>query len=348
MKIAFNILRTNYGGGERVIIALAKELLNKGENVIFVTWNNGLLENELPAPVYYFDDYSSSISFPKIVSKYIKVKSLFQRETVDCVVAFGYDPYIFLAAHHLNIKSIFSLRIDPLDLSTDLLSTLCQKIVYRNATFCVFQTEVVYQSMPFEVRKKSVVIPNPILTELPEPKSLECRKPYIVCVGRLSEEKNQALLLKAYAKIPKCEYRVMLFGKGLLEEPLKKLAESLSISDSVEFKGYSYDVISDISDSEIFVLPSNSEGMPNALIEAMAMKLACVSTDVSSGGSRFLINGDNGILIPVGDSEALSSALRMLIENKELRRKCQENAYNIRKQLDKTKIVNMWLELMYK
>jgi glycosyltransferase involved in cell wall biosynthesis len=105
------------------------------------------------------------------------------------------------------------------------------------------------------------------------------------------------------------------------------------------------DVLERIRRASFFVLSSDFEGMPNALMEALAMGLPCISTDCPCGGPRFLIRQrENGILVPVGDAEALSAAMIELAENRELRDAIGREAKTIRESLSAESICRMWLE----
>ena len=134
----------------------------------------------------------------------------------------------------------------------------------------------------------------------------------IVTAGRLNVQKNQPLLIKAYSKIaPKVQDDLFIYGVGELREELLALAASLGISERVHLPGASGNMPETLSRARLFVLPSDYEGMPNALLEALAMGLPCIATDCPCGGPAMVIDqGRNGWLIPVGDETAL--AARML------------------------------------
>ena len=100
-----------------------------------------------------------------------------------------------------------------------------------------------------------------------------------------------------------------------------------------------------IGEAGIFVLSSDVEGMPNALLEAMALGLACVSTDCPCGGPRTVIkDGENGLLIPVGDTDALTRALRRIMDDPELEERLGVNAAKIKEDLEPKKVNQMWMD----
>ena len=111
----------------------------------------------------------------------------------------------------------------------------------------------------------------------------------------------------------------------------------------VEFPGYVPDMPERLEKASMFVLSSDYEGMPNALMEAMASGLPCVSTDCGGGGARFLVqNGDNGILIPQKDEVALASAMEKILSDESLSAKLGENARKLQETLAPEKIYGEW------
>ena len=117
----------------------------------------------------------------------------------------------------------------------------------------------------------------------------------------------------------------------------------MSITDRVCFKGNVSVVSEHIKTAKLFALTSDYEGMPNALAEAMAIGLACVSTDCSPGGARMLIeHGINGLITPCNDVQSFAEALRNLLLDTELAFKLSMNAINIRKKLDIEIISTQW------
>ncbi|WP_437730733.1 glycosyltransferase [Sorangium sp. So ce1335] len=132
-------------------------------------------------------------------------------------------------------------------------------------------------------------------------------------VGRLSQVKNHALLLRAAAAagVLSDDGRLLLVGDGPEAAPLRALAEELGIRDRVVFAGERHDVPELLSSSDVFVLSSDSEGLPLSMVEAMATGLPVISTAV--GGIPALVaDGETGFLVPSGDVDALAAKLATL------------------------------------
>lgn len=146
-------------------------------------------------------------------------------------------------------------------------------------------------------------------------------------VGRLAEAKGQRYLLEALAvlkdKFPMI--RLLIAGDGPLMKELKGYAETLGIKQNVLFLGMRRDIPALLSVMDIFVLPSLWEGLPNALLEAMAGSRPIIAADIPA--FREIIDSkDVGILIPPGDSAALAEALSLLLEERSLRETMGRNA----------------------
>ncbi|MEX5218171.1 MAG: glycosyltransferase family 4 protein [Nitrospiraceae bacterium] len=167
-------------------------------------------------------------------------------------------------------------------------------------------------------------IPNGVDTEAFFPVEREAgREVNMVCAARLIERKGQHHLLEALARLRRsCRspVRVTLVGTGDAETSLRDLAGRLRIADAVTFTGYvPREGMPDMyRAADVFVLPSQQEGMSIALLEAMASGLPVVVTQ-TGGTDELVTKGGNGDIVPWGDVEALSRALRMLAEDDRMR-----------------------------
>ena len=172
------------------------------------------------------------------------------------------------------------------------------------------------------------------------------REKKIITVGRIDDNKNQRMLVEAYAKIAGQypEWSLELIGDGSGRQALEEYVSTLPCKDRISFTGAVDDVAKRMSEASIFVLPSKIEGMPNALIEAMVMGMACISTDCPCGGPRDLIAADesNGILVPVDNVDAMAMALKRLITNDPLRLSMGDNARKIIATLHPDMVNKQW------
>ncbi len=172
--------------------------------------------------------------------------------------------------------------------------------------------------------REIVVIANGVDCNLFYPSVFRDKALNVLCVGRLIERKGQSHLLRAFARlqarIESKPLQLTLAGAGDSEARLKHLAAELGIADKVRFLGFvPREQMPEVyRQADIFVLPSESEGMSIALLEAMASGLPVIVTD--TGGTDELINStENGLIVTWGDVEALATALAQMVSDAEMR-----------------------------
>ena len=189
---------------------------------------------------------------------------------------------------------------------------------FRRAAGVVVQTQAFANYYPAGIKEKCKVIPNAISEAFLRPPYEGEREQTIVAVGSLYRVKNHALLLKAFARVmPKHpEWKLIIYGEGIERKRLTTLINSLGIRTNVSMPGQVADVADKIYKAGMFVLTSDEEGMPNALIEAMSLGLPCITTDFAGGAARELVkDGFNGLVVPAGDVGRLETALIRIMDN---------------------------------
>ncbi len=323
MHIACMISSLTKGGSERVMCNLMDYFVQQGHQVTLVTQYQRTDEYPLNPKVNRILSQLTSeetgksrmINFKR---RYFKLRNIWKKEKPDVVLSFiGKNNFMtILTAWGLHIPVVVSVRADPNLEYPNRWMRFTARHLFRKAAGVVLQTKECFDFFPEAVKRKSVILHNPINDTFFENFYDGIREHTIVTVGRLDKNKNQALLLKSFAQIASDypDYRVILYGKGELEEYLKNLAMKFGISDRVTFAGNVSNVAGAIRKAGIFVLTSNTEGMPNALIEAMILGIPAIATDCPCGGPRDLIqHGVNGFLTPVGDVTKMKDNLQKLI-----------------------------------
>ena len=158
-------------------------------------------------------------------------------------------------------------------------------------------------------------------------KKKEQGKIIIGYIGRLTALKGVDFLLHVMASLGDPKWELYLIGEGDQKKELIALAKNLKINDRVNFLGFRQDRISWLKGFDIFVLPSKSEGIPRCIMEAMSANIPVVASDIP--GCRYLVkNMHTGLLFDVGSICSLTNALNKVIENKDLRKKMCDNAFN--------------------
>jgi glycosyltransferase involved in cell wall biosynthesis len=161
---------------------------------------------------------------------------------------------------------------------------------------------------------------------LREELSIPLDAPLVAEVGRLCDVKGQRELIEAVARLPGA--RAVLVGAdleqgGLYEESLRQRAEELGVADRVVFAGYRDDAARVVAAADVFALPSWTEGLPLVVLEAMALGRPVVATNVG-GTPELVADGETGLLVPPRDVDALTAALRRVLDDEGLRRKLGE------------------------
>ena len=180
------------------------------------------------------------------------------------------------------------------------------------------QTESQCDFAPKSWQKKSVVIANPVselaLSSEKQIHSDNCQN--LIMVGRLDDQKNYSMAVEAISQL-KSEYpniHLDIFGKGWYEDFIKKDIEEKGVCENITLRGWTQNAVQELLDHDLYLMTSDYEGMPNALMEAMAVGLPVISTDCPTGPSDLIENGVNGYLIPVGDAKSLAEKIREIIE----------------------------------
>lgn len=353
MKCLFVAPGMLFGGAERVMSILANEWgKNNVETMILVTETEEISKYHLSDKVTIISCYEekNGAYFPQLnIIK--KVRNICKEWKPDVVISFYNDlcALTALAITGLHIPLIYSERNDPNKTNQGNAGRLYRKIIEYMADKIVFQTTGAQRCYPKSVQEKSTVILNPLNTYGFPIHDFLHEKHEIVSVGRLEAQKNQKLLIDAFALIAKDfpEYQLTIYGEGSLRKELEDYIKAKGLQERGSLPGSKNNIQEHIKDASLFVLSSDYEGIPNALIEAMAIGLPCVSTDCSPGGARELIeDGVNGLITPCGDAKKLSDAMRMMLSNKSYAKACGIEALKIRKKTDVKKISEKWLRYM--
>ncbi len=343
MEIVFVTSALHGGGAERVIVSLANYFSGQGDTVTVLMTAGSEVAYEVAPEVRVCSIGRASRGNVWIqIQRLMHMRRFFKTHRDSKIIAFSttMNLYTILASLGLGNDVIVSERNDPARCRYKLFRNL----VYRFGKRFVFQTEEARMCFPPHIRNKGVVIPNPLREGLPDVWSGE-RERKIAVVGRLEPQKNHAMLIRAFAgfvkKFP--EYELCIFGKGGLEQELKHMAKDLGIGEKVSFPGFRKNVLEIIRSYRMFVLSSDYEGIPNSLMEAMALGIPCIATDCPIGGPGLCIkDGENGILIPVGAYRELQTAMEKIAGNESLAKELGKNAEEIRKRFSVEEVGRVW------
>lgn len=350
------------GGAERISIYIAEYARDKGYQVFLLTGTRNKIEFDCPKGItrYVLDESEEGedrfSTGAKKLSRCIKrIRLLIKEEKIDTVLIMGVPLCIYgiPGGFNSNAKVFVSERNDPSHFAGKYVTKVFSRLLMRKADGYIFQTEDAMRFYGRKISKRAEVIPNPLLAEglMPPTPYSGKRKKSIVSVGRLDKQKNQKMLIDSFHKIAGVfpEYTMTIWGEGSERTNLEKYITELGMDTRIFLPGISNNLFNEIFDAAVFVLTSDFEGMPNALLEAMALGLPCISTDCPCGGPRELIDdGINGYLIPTNNSVALAEKMALLLTNKSISEKFSKEAFRIREKYNYNKIGNQWMNFLQK
>ncbi len=347
MKIFLVISSLKQGGAERVMSELANEFLKKGHEVHLCILVRGEYFYPLDSNILVHDlGFVNNGPIRKITGEikvFFKLRALLKSVEPDFVLSFmsKYNVFTIIASSFLNINVFVSDRSNPRKKLPYLTASL-RRLTYRFATGIVAQTTLAKELIEAETGNKNVqVISNPLRELASHP---EIRRKHIVLnVGRMVPEKGQKYLLEAFSKIKNNDWELVILGDGPLRNDLIIQAQELNISNRIQMPGSVKNVDEWLARSSIFAFPSVSEGFPNALVEAMAAGVPCVSFNCDAGPRDIIKDKINGYLVSIYDVDTFSEQLENLMENKELRTAIGKEAIKIREKLEIEKITNYYL-----
>lgn len=335
-KIAFAINAIGDGGAERVTTILCTRFAEKGYDVHLIC--NQKREWEYPVCNFVKRHFIGvNLSKSNIIATFQRIRRLRQiceEEKIDALISLmGMNEYGVIATIGLKTKNIFSIRNAVDHLYPNVLKRFFSIRFLSFSDGAVFQTEEAQNWFPKRLRKHSVIIFNPVWSQFYEV-DRNPEEGLLVAIGRLHRQKNYPMMFKAMASVAKKhDVRLEVYGKGDDKEKLESLVNELGLSNKVKFLGQCDNIPAVLSRATIYLLASDYEGLPNALMEAMAVGVPCVATDCLGGGSHYLIGkNERGLLVPCNNAELFADAVSKLLDDQTLRNKVSTNACDYAKQ----------------
>lgn len=327
MKILFLVSSMHAGGAERVAATLSAGWVERGERVTLVPTytGKGKLFYELDARVrlVWLADRLGRLGrgpFAPLV-KLRALRRLVRDEQPDVIVSFltNVNVMALMAAWGLDVPLIVCERTNPA-VSTSASSQLQQlrKWLYPRAAMVTVQAHASVAAMKALVPgvRRLAVLPNPLPPDLPPARSpSDVTRRRLVAMGRFVPSKRYAGLINIFARLaPRFpQWDLAIWGDGPQRSELEAKVAAAGLTDRVLLPGRTAFPWQELLASDLFVLTSEVEGFPNALIEAMALGLPCVSVDCPSGPHEITREGQDAILVPLNDEAALEEALSALM-----------------------------------
>lgn len=354
-KIVFHLNCLEQGGAERVVSNLANQFAKENYEVIVATEWEGENEFKLGERVRRVhvglkpsDEGKSRITKMWLRVKYLR--SFLKEEKPDVTIAFAHKANYraLMATIGMKMPVIISVRTDPVGHYDSLSDKLQIPLLFPRAAGCVFQTEGQRDFFPEYLQKKSRIILNPINDKYLNVSKPAVRKKTVVQSGRLVDFKNQPMLIEAFLKVHEKhpDYDLKIYGGDSFDgtkEILEKMIQEHHAESYITLMGASDSLEKQLPEASVYAFSSDWEGLPNALLEAMALGMPIVATDCPCGGPRTVMTNEvDGLLVPIKDPEAMAQGICRLIEDKELAERLGENARKISEKANGKAIIEQW------
>lgn len=354
-KIAFHLNCLEQGGAERVVSNLANRFAQEDYDVYVTTEWRGEEEFALDPAVKRVivgpketDEKKSRLTKIWLRVKYLR--DFIQKEKPDILISFTHSPNFraLMAGLHTDVPVVIAIRTDPVDHYDSRIDKLQIPLLFPTAAGCVFQTVGQKEFFAPLLQDNSRIILNPI-----HPKYIGGAKPAqrsrrVVQSGRLVDFKNQPMLIEAFLKVHEKhpDYVLEIYGPDSgdgTKEKLEKLIAGNHAASFVKLMGGSDSLEKDLADAAVYAFSSDWEGLPNALMEAMALGLPIVATDCPCGGpATIMTDGVDGLLVPIKDAKAMEEGINRLIEDRELAERLGRNARKISEKANADAIFIQW------
>lgn len=341
IKLFFVIDHLGGGGAEAQLVEVLNNLNREEFHLsLFLTEGGGSRLKNLRDNIEVFGFRKERKR--RILRTIIKLRKTIKEIKPDLIISWlEYSTFITsLSIIGMKIPHIASIRGDldyiySQEVNFGKFKKLLLEFVYKRAGNLIFNSYTVAEKNKWIGYKNHVVIYNIFdaekVNQLPTKeqirKNLKLREDlfYITFVGSLVKRKGVDLLIEAFKMIRDDNLRLLIIGKGKLEDTLREIAKD---DERIEFLGYKEDSLSYIKASDIFILPSFSEGIPNVLIEALACETPVIATDVD-GITEIIKNKINGLLIKPGNPKLIKEAIECAIKNYAEMKNFSEEGKNI-------------------
>lgn len=322
-KVVLAVGSLTGGGAERVVSVWANQLAERGFDVSVIVYARRDNEYHISSRVKVMSVANTVDEFKKLSywQRIRQVRKLLKQIAPQYVISFLPIVQIvfFLASIGLSIKRIETIRINPWSVRLSKIRYWIWRLCYKYAYQIILQTPEQADFFTPHEQRKSVIIPNPISEKILHnyKTSVSEKITRFIAVGRIAPQKNYPMMIDGFATVVATnpQLHLQIFGQGdpVYEEQIRQYIESKQMSNHISLMGRTPCIEEEYKQNDVFLMTSDYEGFPNALIEAMASQLLCIATACPTGPKDLIISGENGWLIPVGDAEVLATTIHQVL-----------------------------------
>lgn len=334
MKIIFLIPDMGFGGAERVVSILSKEIADRGFSVDIVCLYGDRVQYEI-SPKVTLLNFSEKNTSKR--SRMLNLRYYFklQKKQYNKVVAVAFQASCLntaiASAMFTGVKVMATERTNPYKKGNSLIKRIKASIPYVLSDFCVFQTNDARNYYKVIPDRKCAIIGNPITPS----KYLwngNSNPSGLISICRINKAKNLLMSIRVLEKLkpiyPNIHLDVYGTGDSELLDSLILEVERLGVKNNISFKGNTDSVLELLSNHSVFLSTSDYEGISNSMLEAMSVGMPLVCTDCPIGGARMMLSDGCGLLSPVGDVDAFAANVDFVlshpIESKRMAKLAQE------------------------
>jgi glycosyltransferase involved in cell wall biosynthesis len=359
MKIILLTSSLALGGTERVVASLCNEWVARGDDVTVILTYSGGAKMFYPLP-----ERAELIKLADVVgAKTLGVLSYAQRlyalrrliteRSADVIVSFLPNVNIatILSSAFLRIPLIICERSYPLSIPKFHVLNVLRKRTYRYADVLTVQTDGIADKFKqlFPGLKAIQTVPNALPAEISMyQKSNGGERKVLLSLGRLAPEKQVDKLLNTFSLIAPMfpDWDLHIYGEGPLTNSLEAQIRQAGLQSRVFLKGPTSKPWEVMAGADAFVMVSQYEGFPNALLEAMGIGLPCVVFDCPTGPKEISRGGKDALLVPLNDYEALRRELSRLMSDENLRTRLGSQAReSVNRRFSHAQVMALWDKL---
>lgn len=372
IKVLFFISSLAGGGAERVMVDILRNIDRSRVEptlVLLYPYENSPYRHYLPDGIRIIVTSRKTDRMPAKLLQLLDFLRAVRKENPDVIVSMLTHNNIMallagvffrirvIAGEHNTLSEVVKTTEGRKILGVPV--TLMVRILYRFADKIVAVSEGIKSDLigAFGLaRDKVVTIPNPVDVTRIGQLSLDSaehpffgeQKPIVIAMGRLTAQKGFDELLKAFHRvIAATDARLIILGEGPERPYLENMMRDIGIAEKVSLPGFQRNPYSFLAGADVFVLSSRFEGMPMALLEALACGIPVISTDCRSGPREILQDGRCGVLVPVGDVSALTDAITGLLNDGSRRAELSKLGKERVKDFSVREIVRQYEEIIF-